>query len=209
MPNSQRIEFITRHFNDLQTIRFAPVAIALLLVPMAKPSFPHISRSAAWISLISLIAVAGGFYWWISAAIRRRCGSVKQSREQIHRQQPLGVKLVRASLILWILSYPFLRETSFSDVYIPLYILAEMLARSLDRTNPSIRRIAWTIGLMILFGGGPFLIGVDGGAAIFSLAGGVWLSLGVFDFLLLRRTFAEITAGNSPDSFPEGMVHYG
>jgi hypothetical protein len=68
-----------------------------------------------------------------------------------------------------------------------------MLTTILDSTNLASRRIAWAIGLVVLFAVGPFLLDVEGGAALLSLAGAVWLSLSVFDFLLLRRTFAEIS----------------
>jgi hypothetical protein len=49
---------------------------------------------------------------------------------------------------------------------------------------------------------------VDGGAAIFLLGGAVWLSLGIFDFLLLHRTFADISAAPSSGA-TEAVAHYG
>jgi hypothetical protein len=140
MPNPQRLEFITRQFNDLQTIRLAPLPMAMLL--------------------------AG---------------------------------------LLW---YGFFARAYFWDLYVPSTIFIGMLTTVVDSTNIGSRRIAWAIGLVVLFSVGPLLLGVDGGAAIFSLAGGVWLSLSIFDFVLLRRTFAEISA-DPPTAVTEGVVRYG
>jgi hypothetical protein len=78
----------------------------------------------------------------------------------------------------------------------------------LDSTNLASRRIAWAIGLVVLFTAGPFLLGVEGGAAIILLAGAVWLSLSIFDFLLLRRSFAEISA-SPPTAAMEAVLHRG
>jgi hypothetical protein len=65
---------------------------------------------------------------------------------------------------------------------------------------------AWAIGLVILYTAGTFLVGIDGKGAIFALAGAVWLSLSVFDFLLSRRTFAEISA---PSTAAEVLSRHG
>ena len=65
-----------------------------------------------------------------------------------------------------------------------------------------------SILLVVLFGAGPFLVDVDGGKAVITLVGAVWLSLSIFDFLLLRRTFAEISASPSSGA-TEAAAHYG
>jgi hypothetical protein len=80
MPYRQRLEFITRHFKDLQTIRFAPLPIAMLLASIV-PGIPHMSKVTAWAVLMAIFLTVGGFYWWSTAAIRRY-GSVRLSRDE-------------------------------------------------------------------------------------------------------------------------------
>jgi len=195
MLNSQRLEFLTRHFNDLQTIRFAPLPAVMILTLSAK-SMPHISRSAAWGMLLGLLASLGGFYRWSTVAIRRRYGSVRLSNDEKLRMRrhpliaALGVLLLGA--LIW--SRFFGARGHFFDWYIAGAVLILMLMKILDSTNPASRRIAWTIGLVMLFGTGLLLAAFDRGGAILGLAGIVWLSLSIFDFMLLRRTFDDISA---------------
>jgi hypothetical protein len=208
MPSPQRLEFVTRHFVDLQTIRFAPVPAAMVLA-LAAHRMPHLGPSAGREMLLIFLLLVGGFYWWSTAAIRRRYGSVKISRKEAQRMQshPI-IRALYAILFVGLLWSRFFAHSHFSDLYISSTIFIGMLTIILDSTNLASRRIAWTIGLVVLFTAGPFLIGLEGGAAIFSLAGTVGLSLSVFDFLLLRRTFTEISA--SPSGGATGtLVHFG
>lgn len=191
MPSPQRLEFVTRHFGDLQTIRFAPVPAAMILALPAHKT-PHLSPNAGLGMLSVFLLFVAEFYWWSTAAIRRRYGSVKLSREEARRMQHHPI--IIALYVIAILGY-FFAHAYFGDLYIAPVVLIFMLAKIVDSTNLASRRIAWAIGMVGLFTGVPFLRGVAGGAAIFSLAGTVWLSLSVFDFLLLRRTFAEISTG--------------
>jgi hypothetical protein len=66
-------------------------------------------------------------------------------------------------------------------------VLLFMLMKILDSTNLASRRIVWGLGLVTLFGAVPFLARSRSGAPVFLLAGGIWLTLSAFDFLLLRR----------------------
>ena len=123
------------------------------------------------------------------------------------QRHPIVVVLyvIQCATLTW---FYFADRTHFWDVYMPFTILIAMLRTILDSTNLAHRRIAWAIGLVVLFTAGPFLVGVDGGEAILALAGAVWLSLSVFDFLLLRRTFAEISS-SPPTAATEVVVHHG
>jgi hypothetical protein len=195
MSNPQRLEFVTRHFRDLQTIRFAPVPATMILA-LAAHRIPHVSPSVGRGMLVVFLLCVAGFYWWSTVAIRRRYGSVELSSEEVLRmgRSPIifALSLIMFAALTWF--YFVAPHTHYWDVYIAFTILITMLLTVLDSTNLASRRIAWAIGLVVLFTAGPFLLDVDGGAAIFALAGAVWLSLSVFDFLLLRRTFAEISA---------------
>ena len=208
MSNPQRIEFVTRHFGDLQTLRFAPVPAAMILA-LAAHRMPHVSPSVARGLLVGFLLCVAGFYWWSTIAIRRRYGSVKVSREEALRMghSPIifALSMIMFAALTW---FYFADRTHFWDVYIPFTILIAMLRTILDSTNLASRRIAWAIGLVVLFTAGPFLVGVDGGAAIFALAGAAWLSLSVFDFLLLRRTLAEISSSPSTAA-TEAVIHHG
>lgn len=204
----QRLEFITRHFKDLQSIRFAPLPIAMLLAP-ALPDTPHLSRSTAWAVLMAILLTAGGFYWWSTIAIRRY-GSVRLSREKGLRMRlhPIISALFMLMFLAQTWFYFFGPRKHYWDVYTLGTVLIIMLIPILDSTNPASRRIAWAIGAVVLFGAGPLLYGIDRDMAFSPLAGGVWLSLSIFDLLLLRRTFAEISA--SPSSGATDVVaHYG
>ena len=123
-------------------------------------------------------------------------------------QSHLIIRAVYAILLVGLLWSRFFAHSHLSDLYISSTIFIGMLTIILDSTNLASRRIAWAIGLVVLFGAAPFLIGIEAGAAIFSLAGTVWLSLSVFDFLLLRRTFTEISASPS-DGTTGALVHFG
>jgi hypothetical protein len=104
--------------------------------------------------------------------------------------------------------YFFGSRTHYWDVYTLFTVLILMLQPILDSTNPASRRIAWAIGLLVLSSAGPLLYGVNRDVVFSPLAGGVWLSLSIFDFLLLRRTFADISA--SPSSGPtEPVANFG
>jgi hypothetical protein len=190
MPNSQRLEFVTRHFLDLQTIRFAPVPAAMLLAPLAAHRMPHVNVSTAWGILLSYLSCAGGFCWWSTLAIRRRYGSVQLSSEEALRmsRSPVifALNMIMVAALAWF--YFAAPRTHYWDVYIAFTVLIVMLRTILDSTNPAGRRVAWAIGLVVLFTAGPFLTGAGGGEV--ALAGAVWLSLSIFDFLLLRRSLA-------------------
>ena len=209
MPSPERLEFVTRHFGDLQTIRVAPGPVAMVLALTAH-KMPHLSPSVARGMLLVFLLLVGGFYWWSTVAIRRRYGSVKVSREEAQRMERRPIiftlRTITVAALTWF--YFIVPHTHFSDLYISSTIFIGMLTIILDSTNLASRRIAWAIGLVVLFTARPFLIGLEGGAAIFSLAGAIWLSLSIFDFLLLRRTFAEISA--SPSGGATGtLVHFG
>jgi hypothetical protein len=210
MPNPQRLEFVARHFGDLQTIRFAPVPAAMLLGPVAAHWMPDVSRSVAWGMLLGFLLLVGGVYWWTTVAIRRRYGSIRLSADEKLRMRfhPIifALSMILAAALTYF--YFFAPHTHFSDVFIAGSTFIGMLVTILDSTNLASRRIAWAIGLVVLFTAGPFLLGVEGGAAIILLAGAVWLSLSIFDFLLLRRSFAEISA-SPPTAAMEAVLHRG
>jgi hypothetical protein len=208
MPNPQRLEFITRHFKDLQTIRFAPLPIWMLLAP-ALPDTSHMSRGAAWIVLMAILLPVGGFYWWSTVAIRSY-GSVRLSREERLRMRlhPIIFAVFAVMFLTQTWFYFFGPRTHYWDVYTLFIVLMIMLQPILDSTNPASRRIAWAIGLVFLFSAGSLLYGVNRDMAFSPVAGGVWLSLSIFDFLLLRRTFAEISASPSSGT-TEAAEHYG
>lgn len=208
MPNLQRLEFITRHFKDLQTIRFAPLPVAMLLAP-ALPDTSHMSRGTSWAVLITILSTIGGFYWWSTVAIRRY-GSVGLSREEGMRMRwhPIIFALFMVMFLAQTWFYFFGPRTHYWDVYTLFTVLIIMLQPILDSTNPAGRRIAWAIGLVVVFSAGPLLYGLNRDVAFSPLAGGVWLSLSIFDYLLLRRTFAEISASPSSGA-TEAVAHFG
>lgn len=210
MPDPKRLEFVTRHFVDLQTIRLAPLPATMLLGPFAAHWMPHVSPRVAWGILLSFLSCVVGFYWWSTRAIRRRYGSVRLSIAEKLRMR--FHPIIFAVSLIWVAAlqyfYFFAPHTHFSDVYMLGTIVIIMLNPVLDSTNLASRRIAWAIGLVALLGAGPFLVDVDGGAADIMLAGAVWLSLSIFDFLLLRRTFTEISAA-PPTTIPEAAMQRG
>ena len=208
MPPLQRLEFITRHFIDLQTIRFAPLPLAMLLAP-ALPDTLHMSRGTAWAVLVAILLTVGGFYWWSTAAIRRY-GSVRLSREERLRMRlhPIIFALFMVMFLAQTWFYFFGTRKHYWDVYSLFVVLIIMLQPILDSTNPDSRRIAWAIGLVVLFSAGPLLYGVNRDMAFSPLTGGVWLSLSIFDFLLLRQTFAELSASPSSGA-SKPAAHFG
>jgi hypothetical protein len=210
MPDPKRVEFVTRHFKDLQSIRFAPVPAAILLAPLAPP-MTHMSRGAAWAVLLGFLFGAIGFYWWSTVAIKRRYGSVKVSSDEAQRRMMfhpaiLGLFMIVVAVQSWF--YFFDRRNYHWEVFALFTLLSRMLSTILDSTNPASRRVAWTIGLVALFGAGPLLNRVGDAATVILLAGAVWLSISIFDFLLLRRTFAEISASPSGGA-TEALTQYG
>src|ERR1700689_5087539 len=87
MPDPQRLEFVTIHLRDLQTIRFAPVPTALLVGPSASHWMPHVSPGIGRGMLLGFLLCVAGFYWWSTRAIRRRYGSVRLSTDQALRMR--------------------------------------------------------------------------------------------------------------------------
>jgi hypothetical protein len=212
MPDPQRVEFVTRHFKDLQSIRLAPVPALMLLAPLfMELDTSHVTKATAWGFLLGLLAFllfVAGFFWWSTVAIKRRYGSIKESRNEaqrmMHHPVIFALFLISAAVASWFYFFGPRRRTTY--VYSAFALLSTMLRTILDSTNPVRRRVVWAIGLAALLGAGPFLVvnEVDGGAAIVFLGGVVWLSISIFDFLLLRRTFAEISA--SPSSGATDVV---
>jgi hypothetical protein len=189
MTDAQRLAFAARHFRDLQTIRFAPVPVAMMLAPALLLLPPYLSRGAAWALLMLFLSAIAGFYWWSTRAIRRRYGTIKEMKAEARRMYGHPVIILLNVALILILIAPH-KPWPWADIYIVFMALINMLMTILDATNLASRRVAWAIGFVILFGAGPFLVGVDDGAVLSSLAGAVWLSLGTFDFLLLRRVMA-------------------
>jgi len=204
MLNSQRLEFVTRHFGDLQTIRLAPVPVAMLLVPLAH-RLPHVSVARALV--LGFLFGVVGFYWWSTVAIKRRYGSVKLSRDEVQRMlfHPaiFALTMIMAAVLSWF--YFFAPHTHYWDVYYVFSISIIMLRTILDSTNPIRRRGVWATGLVALFTAGPSLVA---GGGVIALAGAVWLSISIFDFLLLRRTLAEISA-SPPTAATEAVARHG
>src|SRR5215475_6990736 len=140
MATCQRLEFLTRHFNDLQAIRFAPLPAAMVLTLLAQP-MPHISRSVAWVLLAAFLVCLGGFYRWSTVAIRRRYGSVRISNDEKLRMRRHPVIAALWVLLLggliWFRFFGI--RAHFSDWYITVTILIFMLMKILDSTNPESR----------------------------------------------------------------------
>ena len=186
MSDPQRLEFVTRHFGDLQMIRFAPLPLTMILAAVAQP-MPRFGRIAAWSILLSFLLTTGGFWWWSKAAIRRRYGSVQAMPGESQRMQShplivaLRIALGLAAVWCW------LSRTSWSDIYLAFTVLLFMLTKILDSTNLVSRRIAWGLGLMILCGAVPFTVRSGRDVALFALGGGIWLALSLFDFMLMRQ----------------------
>ncbi len=193
MTHAQRLQFAARHFNDLQTIRFAPVPLAMLLAPALQLVPDHPSRAMAWTLLaffLLYLSTIAGFYWWSTKAIRRRYGEVKKSTDEALRMRYHPV-IFLLSLALALYAIAPHKPWPFNEVYAIYAALSIMLVTILDPTNLRSRRIAWAIGLVILFGAAPFLVRMEEQDALCSLAGAVWLSLSTFDFLLLRQVLSE------------------
>jgi hypothetical protein len=209
MPDPKHVEFVTRHFEELQSIRFAPVPALMLLTPFAH-RLAHMDKVTARGILSDLLVCVIGLCWWSMAAFKRRYGSVKPSPLQAQRMRghPALVALIVIALATMSWFYLFGPRRYGAYVYFAFILLNLMLRTILDSTNPPSRRVVWTIGLVVLCSAEPFLKDVDGGAAVPLLGGIVWLSLSIFDFLLLRRTLAEISA--SPSSgFTEPVAQFG
>jgi hypothetical protein len=193
MSDPQRLEFVTRHFGDLQTIRFAPLPLTMILMAAAQP-MPRFWRIASWSILLSFLLTTGGFYWWSKAAIRQRYGSVQAIPGESRRMQQhpvivaLRIALGLAAVWCW------LSRTSWSDIYLAFTVLLFMLTKILDSTNLVSRRIAWGLGLMILCGAVPFMVRGGRDAALFALGGGIWLALSVFDFMLIRQILGSTSS---------------
>ncbi len=210
MSNRQRLEFVTSHFEDLQTIRFAALPLAMLAVPVVV-RIPHIWGPMG-LPFLAIFVLGGiGFYWWSTVAIKRRYGSVKALRVELVRRQQhpaiLVLSMIMLATLLWF--HFFAPSTRHTDLYLMFIVLIVMLQRILDAANPTRRRVVWAIGLVALFGGGALLRDVDGGKWIFALGGAVWLSISIFDFLLLRRTFAGNAAFPSSGNGEEPVAQYG
>lgn len=188
MSDPRRLEFVTRHFRDLQTIRFAPAPIAMILIAVAQP-LPQVRRITAWSIVLVFLSAAIGFYRWSTAFIKRHYGAVQVSDEEKRRMErhPMIVAL-RIGWGLAALLYLLFPLTSWADFYLGFTVLLTLLRTILDSTNPASRRIAWGIGLVILFGAAPILFRFDDGAVLGVLAGAIWLALSTFDFMLLRRS---------------------
>ena len=184
------LEFVTRHFRDLQTIRFAPLPLAMILLAIVQRT-PHNRAGALTVVLLFVFSVTG-FYAWSTRAIKRRYGSVKESRDEAQRMRYHPVILLLHLAFVAALTWAyFFSRGNFWNIYPIFTIVIYMLIKILDPTNLQARRIAWGLGLGVLAIAGSFLVSVDSAAPLAVLGGVVWLSLSLYDFLLLRRIFEE------------------
>src|ERR1700733_9902707 len=119
MPDPKRLEFITRHFKDLQTIRFASIPAALMLGPLIPP-MAHMSRGGAWALLVGYLSCAIGFYRWRTVALKRRYGSVKESRTETLQMQAhpvlVAVGSIAVAVLIWF-KFVAPNRSYFSDVF--------------------------------------------------------------------------------------------
>jgi hypothetical protein len=196
MPDPKRLEFVTLHFRDLQRIRLLPIQLVLTLAVVEHR--PPITVPVAWAMLCGFFLGVPGFFWWSTAAIRRRYGAVKLSRmEELRmRSHPviIALYLILAAGLWWaqhILHLPY-GHGSYSDFYLAGTVLIFMLSTILDATNLRSRRVVYAIGTLVLFAVVPFTTDVLNGKLSMTIAGTVWLSLSLFDFQLLRRSFAGV-----------------
>ncbi|HWE53123.1 MAG TPA: hypothetical protein VG273_25250 [Bryobacteraceae bacterium] len=192
MLDSQRLEFVTRHFWDLRRIRWVPVQLALILA-VAGRRMSHLSVGVARALLGAFLLLTIGFYWWATVAIRRRYGAVQPAPGEGNRMMKHPV--IAAAWIVYLASLTlrplFKHSDTLSSVAMLAVVLVAFLSTILDRTNIPRRRIADAIGMIVLFGAGTVISNIFDGAAVISLAGLVWFSLSLYDFQLLRRTFGE------------------
>jgi hypothetical protein len=166
----------------------------MLLAPvLPKPS--HVTRSAALATLIAVVSTVGGFYWWSTTAIRHWKPAPSSAKKEFKKPtHPVIAVLFMIMFLAQVWSYFFNARIHYWDVYTLLTVLVLMLQPPLDSTNPPVRRIAWAMGLVVLYAVGPFLYGLSRDIVFSPLAGGVWLSLSILDFLLLRYASSDLYA---------------
>jgi hypothetical protein len=171
MLDPQRLEFVTRHFRDLQRIRCAPVQILMILAPVWQ-WLPHVSTREAW-------GDASGGYLLVIPPVG------ESNRMMKH---PVIITLYAVYAAFWIVARLVEHSRAIADIALTAVGLLALLITILDTTNVRDRRIAYGIGLVILFVVGSLILDVRNGAVTVSLAGSIWILLNLYDFLLLRRT---------------------
>jgi hypothetical protein len=190
----ERLSFVTRHFYNLQSIRFAPLEVGLILLAIT-PSPPPLTPRSLRISLCLFLLGAAAFCWWSTVTLRRRYGFIKPSAADVVRinRHPLMVALniLWVAGLLWFSFFRHTRGSGLSDFLVATGILSVMVTPVLDKTNLPDRRIAYAIGLACVGTAFVFAEFFDIGRPFFAIAGLVALSLSTFDYWLLRQTFAE------------------
>jgi hypothetical protein len=190
----ERLSFVTRHFYNLQSIRFAPLEVGLILLAVT-PSPPPLTPRAFLVSLCLFLLCAAAFYWWSTVALKHRYGFLKPSPADVVRmnRHPLMVALniLWGTGLLWFSFFRPTRGSGLSDYLVATAVLSVMLKPILDKTNLPDRRFAYVLGLASV--GTAFVLAesFDSGRLFVAIAGLVALSLSTFDYRLLRQTFAE------------------
>src|SRR5581483_1708391 len=118
LADPRQLAFLARHFRDLQTIRFAPIPLTMILIAIMHGG-QNPGHREAWTGLILFLVIAISFYAWSTNAIKRKYGTVRATREETARMRShpviLLLQLAFAAVLTW--SY-FFQRGEFSDVYI-------------------------------------------------------------------------------------------
>jgi len=188
MDDRRRLTFLTRHYYDLQGVRFAPLWIAgLFLLLVWMPHYAQcdcIGWGALCYALGGLLAIQVLWYCTANWYYRRRFGWLRPAPYRFAKMKPCGPLwwIFLLSLTVWAI-YCKLNHTA---AFIP-YLLAFFLTQpAYNAENPPIRRITYGVGAGLVAASAllNWLTRSDGAIYVATLCV-TMLGLGIADHLLL------------------------
>jgi hypothetical protein len=193
MNETERLVFITRNFNRLQNLRFAPVYVLLGASPWVS-LIPSVSSGLVGAGVCIVLCIA--WYWLLNQYYKQSYGRVEEkwNREVWQKRRFAMLPLAVPGLFTW---YFLFRGQHTPPEFILLFVPASILVEGLSYPESALRRpcyvAASAVSLLVLL---PGLISSMPGHRFFRVydfpfLAAVLLILSIFDHLLLVRSFRQ------------------
>jgi hypothetical protein len=183
IPPNARVNFLTLHLADLQSVRMLPFFLTIAVLPLADRIWSSSARvlifgSYAWLALL--------FVWFgvTSRYLRERFGS-SQPVFVLAKEGPLrrgsGSLIALVLIVLGVSIYCILRGGMQPLGFAAVLGSALMARQIFDSSNPGVRRVVYGVALA-LSACVPLLLH---GSSYISASGVAWSAISVFDYALL------------------------
>ncbi len=200
MDERERLTFLTKNYNHLQSLRFAAFDVTFIVAPWIDPHRMS-DRVRLTVACVGLVLCAA-WYWIVNRYYKQRYGQIKQNYGE-DRRYAYGFErlmapntwpgLVTGLIVLYFL----LRNQSVPVDPLLLYFTFIILGMGLSASGILVRRLYLTVaGLICLSSLLPDLISTPGHLFFhlyhFTFFGVAMLMVSIFDHMILTHNFRQL-----------------